>query len=97
MVPLKMINLVAQNISIPLIVGGGIVDLTGIQNAYDAGADLVVIGTAFEKHSFFNKTIKRKNRYFFYNALKNSMKIILEFIVVFFGILSVWFAKRKIY
>jgi putative glycerol-1-phosphate prenyltransferase len=37
-----------------LIVGGGIVDLTGIQNAYDAGADLVVIGTAFEKHSFFN-------------------------------------------
>jgi putative glycerol-1-phosphate prenyltransferase len=43
-----MINLVAQNIDIPLLVGGGIMDLQGIQNAYDAGADLVVIGTAFE-------------------------------------------------
>ena len=32
-----------------MIVGGGIVDLQGIQNAYNAGADLVVIGTAFEK------------------------------------------------
>lgn len=52
-VPLKMISLVAQNIAIPLIVGGGIVDLTGIQNAYDAGADLVVIGTAFENNMRF--------------------------------------------
>lgn len=55
-VPLKMIELVAQNIKIPLIVGGGIVDLHNIQKAYDAGADLVVIGTAFENdHDFFNK------------------------------------------
>tara|TARA_R110002126_G_scaffold46837_9_gene131542 strand:- start:1629 stop:2420 length:792 start_codon:yes stop_codon:yes gene_type:complete len=54
-VPLEMITTVGQNISIPLIVGGGIVDLTGIQNAYAAGADLVVIGTAFEKNiHFFN-------------------------------------------
>ncbi len=48
-----MIALVSQNIEIPLIVGGGIVDLQGIQNAYDAGADLVVIGTAFEKDIIF--------------------------------------------
>jgi phosphoglycerol geranylgeranyltransferase len=55
-VPLEMIKKVAQNIEIPLLVGGGIVDLQGIQNAYNAGADLVVIGTAFEKDmSFFNK------------------------------------------
>lgn len=55
-VPLKMIELVAQNIKIPLIVGGGIVGLHNIQKAYDAGADLVVIGTAFENdHDFFNK------------------------------------------
>jgi phosphoglycerol geranylgeranyltransferase len=55
-VPLKMIELVAQNIKIPLIVGGGIVDLHNIQKAHDAGADLVVIGTAFENdHEFFNK------------------------------------------
>jgi phosphoglycerol geranylgeranyltransferase len=55
-VPLGMIELIAQNIKIPLIVGGGIVDLHDIQKAYDAGADLVVIGTAFENdHDFFNK------------------------------------------
>ena len=54
-VPLKMIKKVAQNIGIPLLVGGGIVDLQGIHNAYRAGADLVVIGTAFEKDiNFFN-------------------------------------------
>ncbi|KQX09095.1 geranylgeranylglyceryl/heptaprenylglyceryl phosphate synthase [Flavobacterium sp. Root420] len=52
-VPLKMIQLIAQNIEIPIIVGGGIVDLHGIQNAYKAGADLVVIGTAFENDSHF--------------------------------------------
>ena len=47
-VPVEMIELIAQNIEIPLIVGGGIVDLRDIQKAYEAGADLVVIGTAFE-------------------------------------------------
>jgi phosphoglycerol geranylgeranyltransferase len=55
-VPPEMITLVAQNIEIPLLVGGGIVDLQGIQNAYHAGADLVVIGTAFENDiNFFNQ------------------------------------------
>jgi putative glycerol-1-phosphate prenyltransferase len=54
-VPLEMIKKVAQNIEIPLVVGGGIVDLQGIQKAYNAGADLVVIGTAFENDmNFFN-------------------------------------------
>ena len=52
-VPLEMIQLIAQNIEIPIIVGGGIVDLKGIQKAYNAGADLVVIGTAFENNSHF--------------------------------------------
>ena len=55
-IPKEIIKLVSQNIEIPLIVGGGIVDLQGIQKAYDAGADLVVIGTAFEKDiHFFNQ------------------------------------------
>ncbi|HSN48781.1 MAG TPA: geranylgeranylglyceryl/heptaprenylglyceryl phosphate synthase [Flavobacterium sp.] len=55
-VPLEMIKKVAQNIEIPLIVGGGIIDLQGIQKAYDSGADLIVIGTAFEKDlNFFSK------------------------------------------
>ncbi|HEX8014642.1 MAG TPA: geranylgeranylglyceryl/heptaprenylglyceryl phosphate synthase [Flavobacterium sp.] len=52
-VPLEMIQLIAQNIQIPIIVGGGIVNLEGIKNAYNAGADLVVIGTAFENNSHF--------------------------------------------
>jgi phosphoglycerol geranylgeranyltransferase len=55
-VPYEMIKKVSENIEIPLIVGGGIIDLQGIQKAYDAGADLVVIGTAFENDTeFFNK------------------------------------------
>jgi putative glycerol-1-phosphate prenyltransferase len=52
-VPVEMIRLIAQNVAIPIIVGGGIVDLQGIEEAYKAGADLVVIGTAFENNSQF--------------------------------------------
>ncbi|WP_348797527.1 geranylgeranylglyceryl/heptaprenylglyceryl phosphate synthase [Flavobacterium adhaerens] len=54
-VPLEMIYQVSKGIQIPLIVGGGIANREAIQNAYEAGADLVVIGTAFEKNiDFFN-------------------------------------------
>jgi phosphoglycerol geranylgeranyltransferase len=58
-VPVDMIKKISENIDIPLIVGGGIIDLQGIQKAYTAGADLVVIGTAFENDiDFFTvKTI----------------------------------------
>ena len=49
----EIITLVSQNIEIPLIVGGGIKDQSGIQKAYDSGADLVVIGTAFENDQTF--------------------------------------------
>jgi len=52
-VPLEMIHEVSKCISIPLIVGGGIRTLKGIKQAYDAGADLVVIGTAFENDVTF--------------------------------------------
>jgi putative glycerol-1-phosphate prenyltransferase len=56
-VPLEMIDLISKNLEIPLIVGGGIVDLLGIKKAHDSGADLVVIGTAFEKDfDFFERT-----------------------------------------
>jgi phosphoglycerol geranylgeranyltransferase len=52
----EIISLVAQNIQIPLIIGGGIRSLSEIENAYKAGADLVVIGTAFENDlDFFNQ------------------------------------------
>jgi phosphoglycerol geranylgeranyltransferase len=54
-VPLEMITLVSQSINIPVIVGGGIRSEQAIEAAYNAGADLVVIGTAFENDSnFFN-------------------------------------------
>ena len=54
-VALEIIRKVSQSIEIPLIVGGGIKSQIGIQNAYDSGADLVVIGTAFENDiHFFN-------------------------------------------
>ncbi len=54
-VPSEIIQLVAKNIEIPLIVGGGIIDLQGIQDAYNSGADMVVIGTAFENNlNFFS-------------------------------------------
>jgi putative glycerol-1-phosphate prenyltransferase len=55
-VSLEMIKKVAQNIEIPLVAGGGIVDLQQIKDSYTAGADLVVIGTAFENDmNFFNQ------------------------------------------
>ena len=47
----KVINSVKEQISIPLIVGGGIRSEIELQEAYDNGADLVVIGTAFEENS----------------------------------------------
>jgi phosphoglycerol geranylgeranyltransferase len=52
-VSLEMIRFVSQNIKIPLIVGGGINSLKTIQEIYQAGADLVVIGTAFENNPNF--------------------------------------------
>lgn len=54
-VPLQMIKKISKNLEIPLLIGGGIIDLQAIQNAYDYGADLVIIGTAFENNNnFFN-------------------------------------------
>ncbi len=54
-----IIKKVSENISIPLIVGGGIRSKKQLEIAYKSGADLVVIGTAFEKdESFFNQLKK---------------------------------------
>ncbi len=51
----EIITLVSKNINIPLIVGGGIRSLSEIEKAHQAGADLVVVGTAFENdNDFFN-------------------------------------------
>jgi phosphoglycerol geranylgeranyltransferase len=51
-VPLGMISQVKEQISIPLIVGGGLTSPNQVQDAVTAGADFVVVGTALE----FNPT-----------------------------------------
>lgn len=54
-----LIRLVKNALKIPLVVGGGIKSREQLEVAYEAGADLVVIGTAFEKdRSFFNEVGK---------------------------------------
>ncbi|WGD36047.1 geranylgeranylglyceryl/heptaprenylglyceryl phosphate synthase [Olleya sp. YS] len=58
-VPTDLISLVKQELTIPLIVGGGIRNKQQLEDAYQAGADLVVIGTAFEKNDSFFNDIKK--------------------------------------
>lgn len=54
-VPPEIIKEVSNRIAVPLIVGGGIRSKKQIDVAYTAGADLVVIGTAFENDlNFFD-------------------------------------------
>lgn len=47
-IPLKTIQKVSAGIDIPLIIGGGIRNTDERQAVWDAGADMVVMGTAFE-------------------------------------------------
>lgn len=44
----EMISTVKAGLSIPLIVGGGIKNPTQLRTAFEAGADLVVVGNVFE-------------------------------------------------
>ena len=51
----NIIKKIAAEITIPLIVGGGIRSKKQLKNTFNAGADIIVIGTAFENdESFFN-------------------------------------------
>ena len=47
----EIIKAVKEAISVPLIVGGGICNPEQMKDAFEAGADLVVIGNHFEKHA----------------------------------------------
>ncbi|MDO9275653.1 MAG: geranylgeranylglyceryl/heptaprenylglyceryl phosphate synthase, partial [Lutibacter sp.] len=49
----QLISDVKQHISIQIIVGGGIKTIEQLNIAYENGADLVVIGTAFENNASF--------------------------------------------
>lgn len=57
-VPNEIISFVKQELCIPLIVGGGIRSKEQLNEAYESGADLVVIGTAFEKNEAFFDDLK---------------------------------------
>ena len=57
-VPKEMITAVKQKLSIPLIVGGGIKTKSQLEDAYESGADLVVIGTALEQDESFFDVLK---------------------------------------
>jgi putative glycerol-1-phosphate prenyltransferase len=48
----SIISEVKSAVSIPVMVGGGIRSAKQLQQAYDAGADIVVIGNAFEDNTF---------------------------------------------
>jgi len=52
-VSLEIISEVKKNINIPLIIGGGIRSKKQLNNAYKFGADMVVVGTAFENKITF--------------------------------------------
>lgn len=54
----SIIRAVKKELQIPLIVGGGISSKQQLDTAYGAGADLVVIGTAFEVDEAFFDDIK---------------------------------------
>lgn len=58
-VDLDIISQVKRELNIPLIVGGGIRNIKQINDAYLAGADMVVIGTAFENNEMFFEDLNK--------------------------------------
>ncbi|EDP98478.1 hypothetical protein KAOT1_14712 [Kordia algicida OT-1] len=55
----EIIQEVSTKLQIPLIVGGGIRSKNQLNVAFNAGADLIVIGTAFEQNEAFLNELKR--------------------------------------
>ena len=55
----EIIEAVKKDVNMPLIVGGGIRSLEQLETAYTSGADMVVIGTAFEENEAFFESLKR--------------------------------------
>lgn len=53
----SIIKKVKQNISIPLLIGGGINNTKKAKQAIDAGADVLVVGNALEKDSILLKEL----------------------------------------
>lgn len=55
----EIIQKVKEDVNIPIIVGGGIKTKEQLQLAYNSGADMVVVGTAFEQNEDFLKELNR--------------------------------------
>lgn len=55
----SMIRLVSKNISVPLIIGGGINDAQKAKKACKAGADIIVVGNAIEKDKTIIRSISK--------------------------------------
>ncbi len=53
----KIVEAVKEAVKVPLIVGGGIRSAEQLEAAYQAGADMVVVGTAFEENEHFFKQL----------------------------------------
>lgn len=52
-ISLHMINEVSKNITVPLIIGGGLKTIEDIENTLNAGADIAVIGNKIEENVDF--------------------------------------------
>lgn len=64
-VPCKMIRQVKDQISVPLITGGGIRSVETLESVYRAGADMVVVGNAFENKPGLLKEMAAVKRDFY--------------------------------
>lgn len=56
-IPTETIRAVRKVVEIPIIVGGGLRDADAVRAAFDAGADIAVVGTAIERDPSLAKSI----------------------------------------
>lgn len=70
MIPVSesIIAAVRKRVDVPLIVGGGIRNITSVKQALLAGADIVVVGTAVEERPSFLPELKELIRQEFWHA-----------------------------
>jgi len=59
-VPSEMVKKVRQNISIPLVVGGGLRGYDEVMKTFDAGADFIVLGSIIERSKTKFRDIMRR-------------------------------------
>jgi phosphoglycerol geranylgeranyltransferase len=63
-VPLKMISMISSEVQVPLMVGGGITTPADVRNAYEAGADVVIVGNATEdSESCLGELVVERDRF----------------------------------